>query len=195
MKSRRINPKQIVEFMIVAGKLKWTKRTGWLREKMPQPETIAEHTFRVSILSLVLAPYLKLNRNKLVSMAIVHDLAQGVLGDPVFQRGKKNIEKHKYSDERKFCENIFNNLNQTNLYKIWDENNLENSKSKTKYSDALYQIGKLTTVWQAFEYELRGVPRSSTREFWENANYHIKLPILKKILNTLESSRKSLKLI
>jgi 5'-deoxynucleotidase YfbR-like HD superfamily hydrolase len=195
MKKRLINPKQIVEFMIVAGKLKWTKRSGWLREKMPEPETVAEHTFRVAILSLILAPILKLNRNKLVTMAIVHDLAQGVLGDPIFQRGRKVIEEHNYNDERKFCKTIFDNLNQPNLYKIWDENNLENSKYKTKYSDALYQIGKIATVWQAFEYEIRGVPVSKTKEFWENAEFHVKHPFLREILMSLKKARKKYKLI
>jgi len=195
MKKHLINPKQIVEFMIVAGKLKWTKRSGWLREKMPEPETVAEHTFRVAILSRILARYLNLDANKLTSMAIFHDLAEGVLGDPVTQRGKKTVDVHDFVREKSFIKSVFNNLNSPELFSYWEENILENGHCKTKYSDALYQIGKIATVWQAFEYEIRGVPISKTKEFWENAEFHVKNPFLREILMSLKKARKKYKLI
>lgn len=195
MKSRQINPKQIVEFMLVAGKLKWTKRTGWLREKMPQPETVAEHTYRVAILCRILAPLLNLDSDKLTSMAIFHDLAEGVLGDPVTQRGKKTVDAHDLLQETWFMKSVFNNLGMPELFSYWEENVLENGQLKTRYSNALYQIGKIATVWQAFEYELRGVPKSSTQEFWENAKHHVKHPLLRKIFHALKVSRRSLKLV
>lgn len=195
MKSRTITAKQIVEFMIIAGKLKWTKRSGWLREKMPAPETVAEHTFRVAILCRILAPLFKLNPEKLTSMAIFHDLAEGVLGDPVTQRGRKTVEKHDVRQEIKFMKKIFEDLGMPKLFKYWQENILENSQHKTEYSDILYQIGKIATAWQAFEYELRGVPARVTIEFWENANYHVHHPFLRKILSALKQEKKSIKLL
>jgi len=195
MKSGQINPKQVVEFMVIAGKLKWTKRTGWLREKISQPETVAEHTYRVTILCRILAPILKLDPNKLTSMAIFHDLAEGVLGDPVTQRGKKTVASHDSLQEAWFMKSVFVNLGMQELFSYWEENVLENGQNKTKYSDILYQIGKIATVWQAFEYEIRGVAKESTKEFWENAEYHVKHPLLKKILHGLKVSRRSLKLV
>ena len=195
MKSQQINPKKIVEFMVIAGKLKWTKRTGWLREKMPSPETVAEHTFRAVILCRILAPYLGLDSGKLTSMAIFHDLAEGVLGDPVTERGKRIVDKHDILQETCFMRSVFVNLGKPDLFSYWEENVLENGQHKTKYSDALYQIGKIATVWQAYEYELRGVPNTNTKEFWENAKHHVKNPLLKKILDEFKVSRRSLKLI
>lgn len=194
MKSQQINPKKIVEFMIVAGKLKWTKRNGWLREKMPRPETVAEHTFRVAILCRILAPHLGLDSGKLTSMAIFHDLAEGVLGDPVTQRGKITISEHDSLQETWFMKSVFKNLGKPDLFSYWKENVLENGQHKTKYSDALYQIGKIATVWQAYEYELRGVPETNTREFWENAEYHVKYPLLISILKVLKKSKLSHKI-
>lgn len=195
MKKCLINPKQIVDFMIVAGKLKWRKRSGWLREKMPEPETVAEHTYRVVILSRILAPLLGLNSEKLTSMAIFHDLAEGVLGDPVTQRGKKIVGIHDTEKESRYMKEVFNKVGIPELFKYWQENILENSFNKTKYSNILYQIGKIATVWQAFEYELRGVSRKATKEFWENADYHVKDPYLKKLLKALKQTRRSLKLL
>lgn len=195
MKKGAITPKQMVEFMIIAGKLKWRKRSGWLRERMPEPETVAEHTFRVVILSRILAPLFRLSSEKLTSMAIFHDLAEGVLGDPVTQRGKRNVGSHDIEKESRFMKNVFYKLGRPDLFKYWEENILENGLNKTKYSDILYQIGKIATVWQAFEYELRGVPRESTKEFWENADYHVKHPYLRKLLRVFKQTRKTLKLL
>jgi putative hydrolase of HD superfamily len=44
----------IVDSLLKVGKLKSLKRTGWVREGMPDPESVAEHTFRVCFLILVL---------------------------------------------------------------------------------------------------------------------------------------------
>ena len=195
MKNYSTKPKQIVEFMITAGKLKWRKRSGWLREKMPEPETVAEHTYRVVILSRILAPLLKLNPEKLTSMAIFHDLAEGVLGDPVTQRGRKNVSVHDTEKETRYMKNVFDKLGMLELFSYWEENILEDSQNKTKYSNILYQIGKIATVWQAFEYELRGVPGKITKEFWENADYYVKDPYLRKLLIALKQTRRSLKLL
>ena len=75
MKNKNISPNKIVDFMILAGKLKWLKRSGWLYHKMPEPESVAEHTFRVTLLSRIFAPYLDLDPEKLTAMSIFHDFA------------------------------------------------------------------------------------------------------------------------
>ncbi|MBI2641771.1 HD domain-containing protein [Candidatus Roizmanbacteria bacterium] len=194
IKDEKLLSKQIVDFMILAGKLKWLKRSGWLNHMMPEPESVAEHTYRVAILSRILAKMLGLNEEKLTVMAIFHDLAEGVLGDPIFQRGRRQIRTPNWADEKKLMKQVSSDLGMPDLYVIWEENILENGPKKTDYSDALYQIGKLANVWQALEYELRGVPREKTNEFWENASYQITIPILRRILNTLKQLRKTYKI-
>ncbi|OGK25750.1 hypothetical protein A3C28_00265 [Candidatus Roizmanbacteria bacterium RIFCSPHIGHO2_02_FULL_39_9] len=191
MKTKLVNPKRIVDFMILAGKLKWLKRTGWINAKMPDPETVAEHTFRVTILSRILAPLLGLDVEKLTIMAIFHDFAEGIFGDPILESGRRKVREYSWKDESKFMEKVFKDLNMPNLYLEWKENILENGPQQTIYSDSLYQIGKLANAWQAFEYELRGVPKEKTNEFWENSLEHIKIPVLRKILNSLIQLRGS----
>lgn len=190
MDYKKIPPKKIVDFMIVAGKLKWTKRSGWLEKEMPEPETVAEHTFRVTILSLILAKKLNIDANKITSMAIFHDLAEGVLGDPITERGGKIVGKHNLKEECRFMKKVFSNLGMPRLYSYWYENILENTRKKTIYSDILYQIGKIATVWQALEYELMGVPKNKTEEFWVNALTRVNNQLLLRLLNVLQKIRK-----
>jgi 5'-deoxynucleotidase YfbR-like HD superfamily hydrolase len=130
---KKISPKQIVDFMIIAGKLKWTKRSGWLEKGMPEPETVAEHTYRTTLLSAILASKLQLNPKKLTAMAIFHDLAEGTLGDPIIEKGIIVIKPHNISEEIIFMKNLFNNLGMPFLFKYWYENILENGPKKTKY--------------------------------------------------------------
>lgn len=184
--------KKIVDFMIEAGKLKWTKRSGWLEKHLIDPETVAEHTYRVTILSKILSSFLNLDPNKLTAMAIFHDLSEGALGDPITERGGRIVGAHNIKEESKYIKKLFNNLSLPFLYKYWYENILENTTKKTVYSDILYQIGKIATCWQALEYEILGISQESLEEFWINARLRVKVPLLINILNILNSLRKKL---
>ena len=196
MNIKKINPKKIVDFMIMAGKLKWLKRSGWLQLKMPEPESVAEHTFRVVILSRILAPYLGLNSEKLTAMAIFHDFAEGMFGDPIneFYINNKIVKgEDNFAKANKFMEKVFDDLQVPELYLYWKENILEDKPNATEYSKILYQIGVIANVWQAFEYELRGVSKETTKRFWASADYNVTNPFLKQILSTLKRLQKSYK--
>ena len=46
---------EIIKFFIEIGKLKGMPRRGWVIREVKNPESIAEHIFRVAIMSWVLA--------------------------------------------------------------------------------------------------------------------------------------------
>jgi len=43
----------ILKFAQIVGKLKRLKRTGWVVNKINNPETVAEHVFRLAILTRI----------------------------------------------------------------------------------------------------------------------------------------------
>lgn len=193
--------KEIVNYLFLVGKLKWLKRSGWLERKMPDPESVAEHAYRVAMICFVIAPLLNLNRDKLVSMALFHDFAEGVFGDPISEGLTKDtairyidynkIEKFndiefKKNDQKKFIKNLAKKLNLPEIYDLWIEHSFENSKEATVYSDILFQIGKLANVLQALEYQIRGVPEEIVKGFWVSADVYIKNPLLREILKYLK---------
>jgi 5'-deoxynucleotidase YfbR-like HD superfamily hydrolase len=62
------------------GKLKTLKRTGWVNNKVFEPESVADHMYRMSMLSfLIIDP--KINKDKLMKVCMIHDLAESIVGD------------------------------------------------------------------------------------------------------------------
>jgi putative hydrolase of HD superfamily len=60
--------------------LKEQARTGWLRVGIEAPETVAAHSWGVAFLALALCPP-ELDRGKALAIALVHDLAEALVGD------------------------------------------------------------------------------------------------------------------
>lgn len=71
---------QLLEFLHVAGRLKHLPRTGWLLRGL-RGETIAEHVYRTVLLATILSDLEKLDTAKVARMAVIHDLAESILGD------------------------------------------------------------------------------------------------------------------
>ncbi|MEJ2441739.1 MAG: HD domain-containing protein, partial [Patescibacteria group bacterium] len=85
--------KKLADSLLKIGKLKSLKRTGWVREGMPDPESVAEHTFRVCLMVVFLGKNLQISEEKLLKMAVLHDIEEVVTNDPVTQRTAVDTRK------------------------------------------------------------------------------------------------------
>lgn len=176
---------QFIDFAYIIGKTKKIKRSGWIRENIHEPESVAEHSFRLTVLAMVLAPQLKINSEKLIKMAITHDIAEAEIGDWVAERGKKIDKKLKQSKEKqetKIIHDIFAQFGGefSNTFN-------EMLARKTKTAKIFWQLDKLEMAIQAHEYEVE--QKKDLQEFFENAKMHVTNSTLKKILNELLSQR------
>lgn len=70
-----------VEFARVIGKLKTVPRTGWVRRGVPKYESVADHSWRVAALALLLVGREDVDASKVLTMAVIHDMAEAVVGD------------------------------------------------------------------------------------------------------------------
>jgi putative hydrolase of HD superfamily len=68
--------KNLVDFLILAEKLKRKKRRGWLIHNIKEAETAAEHIFHLAFLVWVLGGEKKINLEKAIKMALIHDLCE-----------------------------------------------------------------------------------------------------------------------
>ena len=68
-------------FQIVLG-LKTIQRKGW-KDKLglKNVESVADHSYSMAIMSMVLSDLLALDTNKILKMALLHDLAESKVGD------------------------------------------------------------------------------------------------------------------
>lgn len=75
-----IDVEAAVEFARLVGELKTTPRTGWVRREVPKYESVADHSWRVAVLSLLLDNK-SFDIPKCMAMGLVHDLAESITGD------------------------------------------------------------------------------------------------------------------
>ncbi|KAI0272410.1 HD domain-containing protein [Gloeopeniophorella convolvens] len=88
-------------FFHILERLKTQKRTGWVDNKIPNPESISDHMYRMAVLAMCTSDQ-KLDISKCVMMAIVHDLAeaQGApVGDIAPREGIPKAEKRRLEAE------------------------------------------------------------------------------------------------
>ena len=124
MSSNSLTPRQILNFYKEAEKLKSTLRHSWLSDPARQ-ESVAEHTWMMNMLALVLMPKMKakLDVAKVLKMIVIHDLAEAITQDlPVWQ-GLAN-KKQKLQAEQKAIAQIFGHLDEesrSELTALWEE--------------------------------------------------------------------------
>ena len=88
--------KNLFNFLVETGKLKGKARRGWEIHQIKNPETTAEHIFHLSLLVLILGKNKKINLEKAIKMALVHDLCEVYSPDltpydPLLPKDKKKI--------------------------------------------------------------------------------------------------------
>ncbi len=74
---------RILDMMMITNRLKTTPRTGWAVRGVPAPESVADHTTGVALAAMLLSDLVAedLDREKILTMAILHDLAESETGD------------------------------------------------------------------------------------------------------------------
>lgn len=85
-------------FFHILERLKTQKRTGWVNNKIPNPESISDHMYRMAVLAMCVSDQ-TLDISKCVMMAVVHDLAEAQVGDIAPQEGIPKAEKQRRESE------------------------------------------------------------------------------------------------
>lgn len=68
-------------FLFEMGHLKHTTRAGWLLLGIPQPESVAEHSFRVGIVGMTLAAMEGADVGHTAALSVLHDAHEARIGD------------------------------------------------------------------------------------------------------------------
>ncbi|GAB7053161.1 HD domain-containing protein [Catenuloplanes indicus] len=79
-----------VAFLAEAGHLKNLPRAGWLLAGIRQPESVAEHSYRVGIIAYVIATLEGANADRAATLGLFHDVPEARTGD-VPSVGKQHV--------------------------------------------------------------------------------------------------------
>ncbi len=180
-----------LDFFKTVGKSKRLPRTGWVREKVKNPESTAEHSFRVGVLSMILSDEVNVNKEKLMKMSLIHDLGEVYTGDLVWTRGEIvdiNIREEKEKKELRGMIKLFSLLkNGSQFIEIFEEM----IDGITKEAKVFWQIDKLEMALQALEYEIE--QNQNLEEFFINADLVIREPVLREIFEEISKHRQNTK--
>lgn len=175
----------IIKFTKIVGKLKRLKRTGWVKYNIINPESVAEHSFRLVILAMILAPKIGVNQLKSIKMALIHDIGEAEIGDIITFHGKMRMSDPltKAKKERKAIKRIFSLIDTKEYIKIFDEF----ESNKTREAQFIRQLDKLEMGIQAMEYEKQ--QKIDLETFFVNTRTHVLDNYLKEILQKIEFLR------
>jgi putative hydrolase of HD superfamily len=90
-------PGASLDFFSVIGKLKTLKRTGWVDNEIPLPESVADHMYRMSMLSFLITDE-QVNRDELIKICLMHDVAEAKVGDITPYDGVSKEEKRRLEE-------------------------------------------------------------------------------------------------
>lgn len=177
---------QIVDFLLQIGKLKRLKRTGWVKNNIPNPETVAEHSFRTAVMAAILSEQLGLDQLKAIKMALFHDIGEAEIGDLITYAGKKVLPnlQEKIAKERSGFAKIFSIIGKKEMVDLYDEF----EEKKTPEAKLVKELDKLEAALQAYEYEKEH--KVDLEEFFENGKLLIQSGEIKQILEEIENLRK-----
>uniref|UniRef100_A0AC34FJ50 5'-deoxynucleotidase HDDC2 n=2 Tax=Panagrolaimus sp. ES5 TaxID=591445 RepID=A0AC34FJ50_9BILA len=142
---------QIFELLSTLDALKHLVRTGWIHFKVPQPETVSGHMYRMAILAMTLSgedP--SLDAIRCVKMALVHDIGEAIVGDITPRCGVSEAEKFKLEEDavKKIASFV-----PTTLGNEWEALWREYEAAETSEAKAVKQLDKFDMIAQAFSYE------------------------------------------
>ena len=184
------------EFLEQLSNLKSIPRTGWLLCNVPlsEVEDVAQHSFDVAVVTLLLVDELersgtKLNRERALSMAVLHDWAEASVGDFPYP-GLKYLgpQGTKEQIERGALEDLLRGLpNEKRYLGLWQEY----SEKRTTEAKLVHAADYLSMLVQAVKYRERGNQSRELDELWqavcEDLNpYARELPVVKELITELQ---------
>jgi putative hydrolase of HD superfamily len=158
------------------GSLKELARAGWLRAGVPQPESVASHSFRTAVLALALGPGLGVNVDRLVKLLLVHDLGESDprVGDITPLDGISAEEKYRRESDamERLCASLPNGAE---MLALWREFEMGQSPE----ARVARQLDAFEMALQAAEYEKsHGI---DLRAFRESARQRLDTPLLQEL--------------
>ena len=164
-------------FFQIAG-LKKLPRSGWkIKLGLTDSESVAEHSYMMSVMAMVLTDLKNLNSEKVIKMSILHDWAESKIGD--FMPDEIGYDKKSELENYAMVE-ILESLPEqikTQYESLWNEF-LERNTSEARL---VHELDKLEMALQAKIYET-DVDPERVKPFIISAVEQIIDPDVKKVL-------------
>jgi len=158
-----------VPFFHMLERLKTTKREGWRRFGIDRGESISDHMYRMSLITMFAPPSLssRINIPHCTKMALIHDMAEALVGDitPVDGVAKEEKSRRESTTMDYFVKGLLGRVNGgltgKELKDIWQEY----EDSETLESKFVHDVDKMELILQMLEYEKSSEGKIDLGEF------------------------------
>src|SRR5215210_4489545 len=146
--------------------LKSIRRAGWvLKVRVEDSESVADHTFSMATIAMLLSDMRGLDTHKVIKMALMHDLAESIVGD--YMPGDVT-PRQKLVKEKKAMRLILSGLPKE-IREEYGEIWLEYLHNRTEIAKFVHRIDKLEMALQAYQYARQGYADKLLAPFFESA--------------------------
>ncbi|XP_021989568.1 5'-deoxynucleotidase HDDC2 isoform X3 [Helianthus annuus] len=158
------SPSSAIDFLTLCHSLKSTKRAGWVKRDVAGPESIADHMYRMGLMALIANDAPGVNRDKCIKMAIVHDIAEAIVGDITPSDGVPKAEKSRREKEAidHMCKLLGGGPRAEEIHELW----MEYEENSTTEAKVVKDFDKIEMILQALEYE--NEQNKDLEEFFES---------------------------
>ncbi|CCG81224.1 HD domain-containing protein C4G3.17 [Taphrina deformans PYCC 5710] len=146
----------VLPFLNLIENLKTTPRTGWINEHIRNPESIADHMYRMAIITMLCTDP-ALDKARMMKIAVVHDMAEAIVGDitPLSETTKAEKQALELGAMVRICQDLLPaSQRQTadELMALF----LEYEHKTSPEARFVKDVDKYELVLQTFEYERAG---------------------------------------
>ncbi|XP_072512688.1 5'-deoxynucleotidase HDDC2 [Salminus brasiliensis] len=175
----------MLQFMKLVGQLKRVPRTGWVYRNVQRPESVSDHMYRMAVMALTVQDT-SVNRERCMKLALVHDLAESIVGDIAPADNISKAEKHRREKEAMVrITGLLNEDLRKELYQLWEEYETQSSSE----AKLVKEFDQLEMILQAHEYEeLEGRP-GRLQEFFTSTEGRFRHPEVLALVKSLNEER------
>ncbi|XP_044741045.1 5'-deoxynucleotidase HDDC2 [Chrysoperla carnea] len=183
-----MSSKEILSFLELVGQLKHLKREGWVIKKIDNCETVSGHMYRMAMCTFLLDEKSQLNRTKCLELALVHDLAESIIGDITPNEGIPPDVKHQMELEamRKITK-LLPKSTGDRIMELFEEY----ESRETDEAKFVKELDYFDMVQQAYEYEKS--TNVNLQEFFTAVEGKFSTPLLVNLKMELDKKRAEIK--
>ncbi|KAK5648539.1 hypothetical protein RI129_003431 [Pyrocoelia pectoralis] len=183
-----LNVDNVLQFLKIAYNLKHSVRKGWEYRGIKNPESIASHMYNMGLMTFLLGDDSNLDRLLCLQLAIVHDLAESIVGDITPQDNVSPEAKHKLEDEA--MNELTGYLGHPIGNKIYDLYK-EYERKESAEAKFVKDLDLFDMIFTASEYEIKENSLGKLQDFFDSTHGRINNAFIKQLSTTLEHHRQT----
>ena len=184
----------MINELVKTLQLKDEKRSGQQIYNIEDPDSIAAHSWTVTLLTLIYGTSNDLNLEKALKMATIHDLPEIETGDIAKRADEENQEissEEKEQNELNAILDISNNLRRNEIRQLWKDYNMQNTIEAKFVKDMDMIETTLTALKNQKEQNYnpednQNLPYSNLDEFFKTCEGEFKTEIAEELFREIK---------